>query len=240
MHHGAVIMAGVIDEDVSEEGGVLGAGAEKTVRGLEHDDVDVVHIGSLPEDVVLLRGLVDALDREVRMVTGVDPHRDARDGEVPAVGGAVEEDVDAVVAPDPVHLPRRLQGAALRLQDDARAVVVGVEVRAVRAVPQPHERPVGEQVHGPRWWCFSFGGGRRRPTTATGVGFSRAEGVRIRTFEVRSDASCPLVSCPHGGGFAVPSFLSKPARLFYRAGFGPGPKTGLRAGLTGLVLFGHL
>jgi hypothetical protein len=38
----------------------------------------------------------------------------------------------------------------------------------------------------------------------------------------------------------VPSFLSKPARLFYRAGFGPGPKTGLRAGLTGLVLFGHL
>jgi hypothetical protein len=38
----------------------------------------------------------------------------------------------------------------------------------------------------------------------------------------------------------VPSFLSKPARLFYRAGFGPGPKSGLRAGLTGLVLFGHL
>jgi hypothetical protein len=38
----------------------------------------------------------------------------------------------------------------------------------------------------------------------------------------------------------VPSFLSKPARLFYRAGFGPGLKTGLRAGLTGLVLFGHL
>lgn len=38
----------------------------------------------------------------------------------------------------------------------------------------------------------------------------------------------------------MPSFLSKPARLFYRAGFGPGPKTGLRAGLTGLVLFGHL
>jgi hypothetical protein len=38
----------------------------------------------------------------------------------------------------------------------------------------------------------------------------------------------------------VPSFLSKPARLFYRAGLGPGPKSGLRAGLTGLVLFGHL
>jgi hypothetical protein len=39
---------------------------------------------------------------------------------------------------------------------------------------------------------------------------------------------------------AVPSFLSKPARLFYRAGLGLGPKSGLRAGLTGLVLFGHL
>jgi hypothetical protein len=38
----------------------------------------------------------------------------------------------------------------------------------------------------------------------------------------------------------VSSFLSKPARLFYRAGLGPGPKSGLRAGLTGLVLFGHL
>jgi hypothetical protein len=38
----------------------------------------------------------------------------------------------------------------------------------------------------------------------------------------------------------VPSFLSKPARLFYRAGLGPGLKSGLRAGLTGLVLFGHL
>jgi hypothetical protein len=38
----------------------------------------------------------------------------------------------------------------------------------------------------------------------------------------------------------VPSFLSKPVRLFYRAGFGPGPKNGFRAGLTGLVLFGHL
>jgi hypothetical protein len=183
MHHGAVIMAGVIDEDVSEEGGVLGAGAEKTVRGLEHDDVDVVHIGSLPEDVVLLRGLVDALDREVRMVTGVDPHRDARDGEVPAVGGAVEEDVDAVVAPYPVHLPRRLQGAALRLQDDARAVVVGVEVRAVRAVPQPHERPVGEEVHGPRWWCFSCGGGcrRRRRGWVSRALWREAKGVR--TFE---------------------------------------------------------
>jgi hypothetical protein len=38
----------------------------------------------------------------------------------------------------------------------------------------------------------------------------------------------------------VLSFLSKPARLFYRAGLGPGPKSGLRAGLMGLVLFGHL
>jgi hypothetical protein len=38
----------------------------------------------------------------------------------------------------------------------------------------------------------------------------------------------------------VLSFLYKPARLFYRAGLGPGPKGGLRAGLTGLVFFGHL
>jgi hypothetical protein len=36
---------------------------------------------------------------------------------------------------------------------------------------------------------------------------------------------------------AVPSFLSKPARLLYRAELGPDLKSGLCAGLTGLVLF---
>jgi hypothetical protein len=49
----------------------------------------------------------------------------------------------------------------------------------------------------------------------------------------------------------VPSFLSEPGPLIRawpararielgRAGLGPGPNNGLRAGLTGLVLIGHL
>jgi hypothetical protein len=37
----------------------------------------------------------------------------------------------------------------------------------------------------------------------------------------------------------VPSFLSEPDPLI-RAGLGPGPNSGLRAGLAGLVLIGHL
>jgi hypothetical protein len=49
----------------------------------------------------------------------------------------------------------------------------------------------------------------------------------------------------------VPSFLSEPSPLVRagpaqarieagRAGLGPGPNSGLRAGLAGLVLIGHL
>jgi hypothetical protein len=43
----------------------------------------------------------------------------------------------------------------------------------------------------------------------------------------RASLSC-LVSCP------------SPPAYSYRVGLGPGPKSGLRAGLTGLVLIGHL
>jgi hypothetical protein len=172
--------------------------------------VDVVQtMNRHPEDVDLLRVIVVSLDRVVSLVTLVDPRRPGRADEVPAVGGAAEDDVAAAAAHDPVHLPHRLQGGAVRLQHDARAVVVGEEVRAVRAVPQPHEPPVGEAIHSApevvvlllrrrerrRGWVSRALWRRQRRCSllfCTERG-PEAAGRGIPTFEVRRDASCPLV-----------------------------------------------
>jgi hypothetical protein len=145
MHHRAGVVH--VDIDGGAQDGVPGGGAEEAVGDVEHEDVVglVRHPDGLPEDVALLRGVVGGLDGGV---AGVDQrHPLGREGEVPAVGGAVEEDVAAAAAPDPVHPPRRVQGRAARAQGDARPVLVGVEVRAVHAVPQPHVRPVTKELH---------------------------------------------------------------------------------------------
>lgn len=73
-------------------------------------------------------------------------HRLRREGEVPAVGSALEEHVVVAGAPDPVYMPRRVQGGAVQPQRDACPVLVGVEVHSVYALQQPHMHPVGEKL----------------------------------------------------------------------------------------------
>jgi len=145
MHHRAGIVD--VDEDAAVQEWVPGGGAEETVRGVEHEDVAalIVHPDGLPEHVVLLRALVDALDGAVADVD--QRHLLRREREVAAVGCTVEEDVVAAAAQDAVHLPRRVQGGAVQRQGDVHAVLVGVEVRAVLAVAQPQVHPVGEELH---------------------------------------------------------------------------------------------
>jgi hypothetical protein len=134
-----------------------------------------------PEDVVLVRGVVGAQDGAAAAALRRGP---GPEGEVPAVGGAAEEHVGGAVARDAVHAPRRAQRRALRARGDTRPVPVGVEVRAVDAAPQPHVRPVGEELHrSPGGWrrcCCRGGGGRRRGSGAVlqGGGWERSEQSR--------------------------------------------------------------
>ena len=65
-----------------------------------------------------------------------------------------------VTALDQVHPPRRFQGGAARAEGDADAVLVGVEVPAAHAAPQPHVDPVREPIHRGRrrWRCAAASG----------------------------------------------------------------------------------
>jgi len=76
-----------------------------------------------------------------------------------------------------LHPPHRVQGedAAVRAQGNPLPVVVGVEVRLLRAVPQPHEGPVGEEVH--RGDCRQAGVLQHLLTTGGGLHFRRGLGA---------------------------------------------------------------
>lgn len=90
---------------VAYDGEVL-SGVREVV---DEDDgaVDALDIGDHPEDVVLPRVLVGVLGEE-----GVHALDGELQGEVLAVGGALEEDVAVAAALDAAHLPRR--GSATR------------------------------------------------------------------------------------------------------------------------------
>ena len=101
-----------------------------------------------PEDVVLVRVVEGAQDGVAAVALRRGRGRwPGPEREVPAVGGAAEEHVGGAPAHEAVHGLRRAQRRALRARGDAPPVLVGVEVRAVEAAPQPHVRPVGEELH---------------------------------------------------------------------------------------------
>jgi hypothetical protein len=118
------------------------------VGGVQHPDaqpegVDVVQLAVedvLAEDADVLR----VLER-------------GGDDEVPAIGRALEAEVGGgeVAQVYCLQRPRRVQRCAVRAQGDARPVLVGVEVRAQQAAPQPHVRPVRGRnvIAGSGLWC---------------------------------------------------------------------------------------
>jgi hypothetical protein len=119
--------------------------APRAVPSVAHDDVagHVPVLDGHPQDVAPPRVVVEALDD-----AAMAPRRVvACDGEVPAVGGAVEEDVAGAAAHEAAHRPHRVQRRPVRAHGDAVPVLVGVDVRALDAGPQPHVRPVREAMH---------------------------------------------------------------------------------------------
>jgi hypothetical protein len=171
MHHRAPVV-GVVDGDAVVPGAVPAVGAEEAVRDVAQEHVAPVpalRLDDRPRDGVLLRVVVHALDDALPVV--VERRGVVRGGEVAAVGGAVEEDEGDAVADDPVHPPRRVQRRAHRAQEDARPVLVGVEVPAAHAAPQADVGAVGEPLHrGGRagsffsalLWAGRRGGGQER------------------------------------------------------------------------------
>jgi len=173
MHHRALVAVVAMDGGDGDAGvpaavPAVGAEVELCVPPLVQEDVVAAatprrdglgpppYVGLQRLAVVALDGAHgDAAAVAVRLRHG------RRGPEVAAVGGGAEEDEGEAVAHDQVHLPRRVQRLAARAQGDAGPVLVGVEVRAPHAVPQPHVRPVGEAVHrGRGWWWWCGGGGR--------------------------------------------------------------------------------
>jgi hypothetical protein len=146
MHHRALVVE-VVDGDAGVPEAVPAVGAEKAVGDVAQEDVPgVPRADGLPQDGVHALLAVVPLDDAVAAVPR--RRRVGRGREVPAVGGAVEEDAGGAVVQDPLHPPRRVRRpAAEPAQGDARPVLVGVEVPAVHAAPQPHVRPVGELLH---------------------------------------------------------------------------------------------
>lgn len=128
--------------------GVMAQADVVIVRGVQPLDapyprgVDVQHLGVVA--VVLGGALAKVAVR--RLVH--------RGGEVAAVGCVLEEDEGVpVVRPqrgDPMlHPPDRIQGwdGPVRTKGDPHPVLVGVDVPSIRAVLQPHEATVGEELH---------------------------------------------------------------------------------------------
>jgi hypothetical protein len=166
------------------------------VHAIAHDDIvgPVVREAELPQDVVLPWGVVKALDGEAGAAGALTLARRRRrsrfhayDGEVTAVGGAVEEDVVDAVALEVVHHPRLVQRPTAPAQGDPHPVFLGVKVHAVPAAPQAQVRPVGEElhVHGRRWYFCWEGEGEEFVGTVT---FGR------RGVASAEDATCPLAS----------------------------------------------
>jgi hypothetical protein len=109
-----------------------------------------------PGEVIRVPDVVGALDHAVADVAARS--RLGLDGEVVAVGGALEEDVVVAGVVELLHPPRRVQRRPLAVQVHVPPVLVGVEVHAAAAaVPQPHVLLVGEEVH-----LHALARGRRR------------------------------------------------------------------------------
>jgi hypothetical protein len=151
VHHVADVVV-VVDGDGVVDEEVLAVGAEVAAGDVaEQDGVPGPGAGpdDLPHDGLHLRLVVVALhDAEAAVGERRPP---GRGGEVGAVGGAVEEQVHAEVVVVDVHRPRRVERGAAALEGDAHPVVVGVEVVAGPAAPQPHVVPVVPQLHRHRW-----------------------------------------------------------------------------------------
>lgn len=156
LHHGGDPAASVdVDGDAGVPGAVPTVGAEVAA---EVAQADVAMVGRVqPLDPPHPRGggaqrvgLV-AVELGGAAATVAGRRLLDREGEVAAVGGVLEEDECVpLVRPDQMlHPPHRVQGwdGSVRAQGDPRPVPVGVDVRSSRAALQPHEGPVGEQLH---------------------------------------------------------------------------------------------
>ena len=181
-HRGPPAFVG-IDGDGGAPEAELAVGAEVAVEVVAQADVSRVvdHPEGPPHEGALVVPAVVALDGAVAAVAGL--RLGGRDREVAAVGGALEEEQGGPVDVDAVHPPHRVQGegGAVRAQGDPLPVVVGVEVRLLHAVPQPHEGPVGKEVH--------RRDGRQLLTTGAAQHFRRGLGARG---ERREQSRCSL------------------------------------------------
>jgi len=159
---------------------------------------DVVLAGFHPygqphEGTLLVQRIEVELDGADAAVAGRRMIVLVRGREVPTVGGALEEEVVDTFHGPYLHLPHHVSEGyrAERAQGDPARVLVGVDVLVARAVAQPHEAPVGEEVHhrggrapvvGLLWWRLrrcgeQMIGGLFRGGEGEGDGESRA-GVR--------------------------------------------------------------
>jgi hypothetical protein len=156
VHHRAPV-ARVVDGDAVVPGAAPAVGAEETAGDVVQEyAVPALRLVDRPHDVVLIRVVVHALYDELPAVAG--RRRLVRGGEVAAEGGGVEEDEGDVVADDPVHPPRRIQRRAHRAQEDARPVLVGVEVLPAHEAPQADVGTLGELLHRGCRWSVVAGG----------------------------------------------------------------------------------
>lgn len=99
------------------------------------------------------------VDKRDTVATEAARRRLACGRKVSAVGGAVEQEAALGATALQVHRPNRGERCPGRLQGDAPPVLIGVEVRAVHAAPQPHVVPVVELLHRFRAPASSGGGG---------------------------------------------------------------------------------
>ena len=146
MHHRALVVE-VVDGDAGVPAAVPAVGAEEAVGDVAQEDVaGVPRAHGLPEDGVhaLLLAVVP-LDDAVAAVPR--RRRVGRGREVPAVGGAVEEDVVVAVAPYPVDLPRRVHGGTARRQRNAPPILISIEEQAVDMALKADVRYVEEDLH---------------------------------------------------------------------------------------------
>jgi hypothetical protein len=128
----------------------LAVGAEEAVVDVVPQEDFVIDPdlspGGAPGEVVPVLDVVDALDHAAADVA--PRSRLGQDGEVAAVGGALEEYVGDAGVVELVHPPRRVHRCPLAVQVHVPPVLVGVEVHAAAAAAlQPHVLPVGEEVH---------------------------------------------------------------------------------------------
>ncbi|CAN6165001.1 unnamed protein product [Urochloa humidicola] len=112
----------------------------------------------------------------------------SREAEVPAVGGAAEEEEGLAAADGAVHRPRRVQRRPVLAPGEMEPVLVGGEVVAVPAAPQPHVRPVREELHlSPAWFLLlpGDGGARGRGFLGAAAGGEKGKGSESEEFVAR-------------------------------------------------------